>query len=148
MAEALVARWPAVRLTITDLDPAMVAMASSRLASHGDRTTVREADATRLPFDASSFDTVCSWLMLHHTLQWEDVLAEATRVLRPGGTLIGYDLADTLPARLIHRLDRSDHRLLTADPLRLQLRTLGLEAVTVGSALGGTLLRFTGQCRR
>jgi len=35
--------------------------------------------------------------MLHHTLDARAVLAEAVRMLRPGGLLLGYDLADTPP---------------------------------------------------
>jgi ubiquinone/menaquinone biosynthesis C-methylase UbiE len=143
MAVALLARHPAVRLAVTDLDPAMVAMATRQLAPHGDRADVLEADATGLPFDDASFDVVCSWLMLHHTLHWEQVLAEATRVLRPGGTLLAYDLADTPGARLTHRLDRSAHRLIRPEPLRRELQRLDLDTVTVETHLAGTLLRFT-----
>lgn len=142
MAAALLARYPSVRLTVTDVDPAMVEMARRRIASAGERAQAVEADATDLPFDDASFDVVCSWLMLHHTVQWEQAVTEATRVLRPGGVFLGYDLADTPAARLVHRLDGSDHRLLQADALRRELRDRHLDPVKVEAPLGGTLLRF------
>lgn len=57
------ARGVPVELVGVDLHPAYVAMARDRL---GDRATVRQADATDLPFDAGSFDLATSTLMLHH----------------------------------------------------------------------------------
>src|SRR5688500_3718521 len=49
-AAELLDRYPAVRLTATDVDPRMLAAAGDRLARFGDRVTVQEADATNLPF--------------------------------------------------------------------------------------------------
>src|SRR5918999_810087 len=94
MAAALLADFDDVRLTVTDVDPSMVGVARRRLALHGDRVRVEEADATALPFADGTFDGVLSFIMLHHVLAWERALAEAVRVLRPGGALIGYDLLD------------------------------------------------------
>ena len=79
---------------------------SARLSQFGDRVTARHADATALPFPDDAFDAVLSWVMLHHTLEWEKALAEAIRVLRPGGQLVGYDLLSTAPLRLLHRTRR------------------------------------------
>ena len=42
--------------------------------------------------DSNRAATVLSWVMLHHTVEWERALAEAIRVLRPSGQLVGYDL--------------------------------------------------------
>jgi len=39
-------------------------------------------------------------------------LAEAIRVLRPGGLLLGYDLLDTAPVRLLHFGEGHDTGLL------------------------------------
>ena len=51
-----------------------------------------QADATDLPFDDGRFSLVLSSAMLHHVVGWEQALSEATRVLRPGGRLVGFDL--------------------------------------------------------
>src|SRR4051794_21032436 len=76
MAAELVAVHPDVRMTVTDVDEAMVDVASARLAPFSERATARAADATALPFADESFDIVLSWVMLHHTVQWETALAE------------------------------------------------------------------------
>jgi ubiquinone/menaquinone biosynthesis C-methylase UbiE len=50
MAEELLGKFPSIRLTATDVDPAMVEAASRRLKAFGDRVKVQQADATQLPF--------------------------------------------------------------------------------------------------
>src|SRR5690606_12915289 len=87
MAETIVQTHQQVRIVTTDADPAMVSAASERLARFR-QAAARRADATRLPFDDDSFDVVVSFLMLHHVLDWEAAVAQAARVLRPGGCLI------------------------------------------------------------
>jgi len=141
-AVELLARYPAARLTATDVDPAMVAAARRRLAGFGDRASVRQADATALPFDDASFDAVVSLIMLHHVIDWEQTLSEAARVLRPGGVLVGYDLVRSRPSRWLHRLDRSPHRLADAPALDARLHELDLTEVRVDHGLGGLVARF------
>jgi SAM-dependent methyltransferase len=144
MAAELLAHYPDIRLTATDVDPAMLAAARSRLAPFGDRVTVQEADATRLPFPDGSFDAVVSFIMLHHVIDWEVALAEVTRVLRRSGRFAGYDLVLSGPARILHRFDRSPHRLASVDELRKRLDDLEVEQARVRAGLGGVVARFTG----
>ncbi|TAM81269.1 MAG: class I SAM-dependent methyltransferase [Jatrophihabitans sp.] len=140
MAGELARRFGDIRLTVTDLDPVMVGSARRRL---GDRATVTAADATALPFAHGSFDVVLSFLMLHHVVRWEDALGEVARVLRPGGTLVGYDLLDTAPSRFVHAVDRSPVRLIRHDAFAPALAAAGLEPTRVTRALAGSLIRFT-----
>ena len=95
MAVELLGRFPDLTVTVTDYDTAMIDAATERLAPFGARAAARQADATDLPFADASFDAVLSWVMLHHVVDWERALAEAVRVVRPGGLLIGYDLLST-----------------------------------------------------
>ena len=144
MALEVTSAFPNARLTVTDLDPAMVAAARAALGDHPD-VVVQQADVTALPFDDGAFDMVTSYLMLHHVIHWEAALIEAARVLAPGGALLGYDLTDTVVARLIHRADRSPYLTLSEPDLRSGLAAAGLTAVTTEEGLGGHLVRFRAQ---
>ncbi|MDM3935471.1 class I SAM-dependent methyltransferase [Mycobacterium intracellulare] len=131
MAAEVLAAHPNIRITVTDYDDAMVAAARRRLAPFGSRATVRQADANALPFGDNTFNTVLTFIMLHHTVTWEQTLAEAVRVLAPGGTLIGYDLLSVLPTRALHRLEGAPYRLIRRGELepvmhRLPLRDIQL----------------------
>jgi SAM-dependent methyltransferase len=81
-----------VRLTIVDASAAMLRQAGARLPS----ARLVKADARALPLGDTSFDHVVLPLVLHHVAGRSGaearqgataVLAEAHRVLRPGGTL-------------------------------------------------------------
>jgi ubiquinone/menaquinone biosynthesis C-methylase UbiE len=142
MAAALLERYPSIRLTATDVDPAMRSAAADALARFGDRAEVTEADASNLPFADARFDAVVSFIMLHHVVDWEGALGEAARVLRPGGLLAGYDLVSSGPNKLLHRGDSSTHRLATAAALEHRLRELDFTDISVESAFFGTVARF------
>jgi len=143
MAAELLTLYPDVRLTVTDFDDEMVAAASARLLPFGDRVTARHADATALPFPDGAFDTVLSWVMLHHTVEWEKALAEAIRVLRPGGQLVGYDLLSTAPLRLLHRDDGDHLRMIRLSEFRAAPRDLPVDQVLLTPSLAGFTVRFT-----
>jgi ubiquinone/menaquinone biosynthesis C-methylase UbiE len=141
MAAVVLDRWPAASMTVTDFDPEMVGPASARLSGFGDRAVVRQADATALPFADRSFDLVLSWVMLHHTIDWERALAEMVRVLRPGGAVVGYDLLSTPPLRALHRADERV-RLVRLPELAAAVARLDLAEADVTRGLGGLVVRF------
>jgi len=90
---------PAMRLVGVDISAAMVAKAAANVKAAGcsDAVEVREASATRLPFEDNSFDAVVSTGSLHH---WKDPaggLSEVHRVLKPGGQALIYDLVKHTP---------------------------------------------------
>jgi ubiquinone/menaquinone biosynthesis C-methylase UbiE len=143
MAAELLTMYPDVRLTVTDFDDEMVAAASARLLPFGDRVTARQADATALPFPDGAFDTVLSWVMLHHTVEWEKALAEAIRVLQPGGQLVGYDLLSTAPLRLLHRDDGDHLRMIRLSEFRAAPRDLPVDMALLTPSLAGFTVRFT-----
>ena len=61
----------------------MVEAARERLG-RGTAVTVREADATPLPFTAETFDAVVSFPMLHHVIDWEQAVTEGGASSGPG----------------------------------------------------------------
>jgi SAM-dependent methyltransferase len=77
-----------------DASKAMLALARARLANPGlAHCAVRLADMYRLPLPDASFDTAVLQMVLHYAEAPAEAVAEAARVLRPGGRLIIIDLA-------------------------------------------------------
>ena len=141
MAEGVARTFPDVRLTVTDIDEAMVRAARARLVEQSG-VNVQVADVTALPFERARFDAVTSYLMLHHVIDWLDALAETARVLRPGGAFVGYDLTDTRLARWVHRADGSPHRILAPDELHDGLVVAGFTDISISTSVSGHLMRF------
>ena len=114
---------PRVRQALgVDASKAMLALARSRLAHPGlGHCAVRLADMYRLPLADGSFDTAVLQMVLHYAEDPAGAVAEAARVLCPGGRLIIIDLAsharEDLTARRAHRWpgfsDAAIHHLLT-----------------------------------
>jgi ubiquinone/menaquinone biosynthesis C-methylase UbiE len=135
-----------VSVTATDLDPAMVAAARTRLGPL-QNVDVAQVDATELPFPDESFDSVVSCLMLHHVIEWERCLREIARVLKPGGWLLGYDLVRTPLAKMVHRVDRSPFHLINPDDFQKGCADVDLSA-EVHTRLAGHIMQFAAEKSR
>jgi ubiquinone/menaquinone biosynthesis C-methylase UbiE len=79
---------PAVRLTAIELSPAMLERARSRAAELGLDADLRLGDATALEYPERSFDTVVCTFSLCTIPDDAAAVAEAWRVLRPGGLFV------------------------------------------------------------
>ena len=77
-----------VRLTGVDLSPAMLEVALARSQELGVVADLRVGDAQALPFPDEAFDTVVMTLSLCTIPDDSKAVAEASRVLRPGGCLL------------------------------------------------------------
>jgi ubiquinone/menaquinone biosynthesis C-methylase UbiE len=139
----LLTLYPQFRMVATDTDRERVGMAEQVLSGFGNRASVQRADAAALPFSDGRFDLVLSAAMLHHVIEWDKALAEAVRVLRPGGKLVGYDLANTAPARMMRVGERQGTTLLSPGQLQTALDHLGLTGLQTRTALAGTVMRFS-----
>ena len=123
---------------------------------------VRQGDAENLAFAEASFDLVYSWGVLHHTPDTPRTLAEALRVLKPGGTLkamvyhtdswtawmlwlihgLGRGKPWRSPKRIaFERLESPGTKLYAKDEARELMETTGFSNVRVSTVLGpGDLL--------
>jgi ArsR family transcriptional regulator len=88
-----------------DASRAMLALARARLAKPGlTHCAVRLADMYRLPFSDAAFDLVVLQMVLHYAEDPAGALAEAARVLPPGGRIVVVDLAAHDSADCMQRL--------------------------------------------
>jgi SAM-dependent methyltransferase len=119
-----------LRLTALEVDASAASTLKRRLGGSGVRVLC--GDGTAMPFGNESFSGVVAFTMLHHvpTLALQDrLLAETSRVLRPGGVFAGFDGAGSLAFRLIHLGDTC----MPVDPntLAQRLEAVGFADVTV-----------------
>ena len=86
---------------VTGLDASAAALQVA--AEHDPQRTVRyvQGDALSLPFPAGSFDVVCALDFLEHVEPRERVIAEAARVLAPGGLFFFHTFNRNLLAYLV-----------------------------------------------
>lgn len=140
VADLASAVQPGGEVTGVDPSPSMLAMAGRRSA---DRTnvTLLEGAAAALPVADESFDAALCVQVLEYVDDVPRALAEMSRVLRPGGRLVLWDidwstvswLSDD-PSRMERVLDAWDaHLVHPALPRRLaaDLRTAGFGEVAV-----------------
>lgn len=105
------------RVTALDKSPEMLRIARARLqALPADKVDLVQGDFGALPFAQEAFDTVLFHQVLHYSQEPGAVLAEAARVLRPGGRIAVVDLAaherEELRERHAHaRLGFSDEQM-------------------------------------
>ncbi len=125
-------RHRVAELTAVELDEEAAAKLADRFA--GTSVRVVTGDATELSYPDASFDSVGSFTMLHHvpTLALQNkILAEAFRVLRPGGVLIGSDSAAGNGGHHFH----VDDTYYPVEPAALltRLQTIGFARVSVAA---------------
>jgi ubiquinone/menaquinone biosynthesis C-methylase UbiE len=123
-------RRKVARLTAVEIDPEAAGLLAERYADTNVKIVV--GSAAELSYPDGSFDSVGSFTMLHHvpTLALQNqILAEAYRVLRPGGVLIG---SDSLASTSLHDFHEGDtYNPVEPASMLPRLQTLGFGKITI-----------------
>lgn len=99
-------RLPDMDLAGVNVDPRQLDLCRQIPPRNGNRLRWEEADACRLPFADASFDRVLCIEAMFHFSSRRAFIAEAARVLKPGGALVASDIV----------LTASGWQLQAADP--------------------------------
>ena len=121
-----------------DRSPEMLRLARVKLAQAGLAADLRQGDMYALPLESGSADTVIIHQVLHYAQQPAAAVAEAARLLTPGGRLLIVDFA---PHDREELRDRDAHaRLGFSDEAMLKyLDSAGLKGRVVEHLQGGEL---------
>jgi ubiquinone/menaquinone biosynthesis C-methylase UbiE len=118
------------RLVAVEVDPEAADRLAERFADTN--VVVRVGDATQLPDADESFDSVGTFTMLHHiptVARQNQLLAQAFRVLRPGGTLV---CSDSLASNDLHHFHEGDtYNPVEPSSLLGRLQTIGFGRITI-----------------
>jgi ubiquinone/menaquinone biosynthesis C-methylase UbiE len=117
-------------LTAVEVEEAAALRLKERYA--GTNVEIVSGSGTELSYPDESFDFVGTFTMLHHvptTAMQNKILAEALRVLRPGGVLIG---SDSLASNDLHHFHVDDtYNPVEPASLLTRLQTLGFDKITI-----------------
>ncbi len=144
----------AARVTVvaTDLAGCMLRVAASNVvrARLGGRIVLHRVDAKKLPYPSGGFPAVISNSIVHHIAEPFAVLAEAWRVLAPGGWIFFRDLFRPPDQRTLQRLvetyasDANEHQQqMFADSLRAALTVEEMQQLVGRLGVGPETVRTT-----
>jgi ubiquinone/menaquinone biosynthesis C-methylase UbiE len=114
---------PSVRDVVgVDLVPELLELGRRYASDHYTNVQLVEGDVAHLAFATGSFDLVCERAVLHHVGRPELVLAEMSRVTRPGGRVLVVDQLAPIDPLVAIELDRFER---TRDPSHTRLLSDG-----------------------
>jgi ubiquinone/menaquinone biosynthesis C-methylase UbiE len=123
---------PAGEVFAIDASAPMIARATWKAKRTHVKADFRLAAAEQLPFADARFDVVLSTLMLHHLPRptRQRAVAEARRVLKPGGRMLAVDFGRPTRKGLIAHFHRHGH--VPIEQLVTLIETSGLKTVASG----------------
>lgn len=127
--EIIFERFRARKVQAFDLDPDMVSLARRRLAKYpSEQLHLSVGDAEKINSDDSAFDAVFDFGIIHHVPNWQNVLAEVARVLKPGGKFYFEEVTAKALSRWTYRtlFEHPIENRFTPEVFIAQLSELGI----------------------
>lgn len=108
--ELIFERFGASTVQAFDLDEDMVEKARQRLSRYiPERLLLNVGDTTAINAEDASFDAVFDFAIIHHVPDWQNAIAEISRVLKPGGRFFFEEVTR-------HALNKAIYKLLMEHP--------------------------------
>lgn len=123
----------------TDYDPEQV-MIAQELYPSSDRLQFKVEDASNLHFENSSFDLVVSQNTFHHIPKWKTALCEVSRVIRPSGYFLWFDLVFPNFVKTLFQPFVKNYALYTIEDIRNELIHNHFETLFSESMLHGPFM--------
>jgi demethylmenaquinone methyltransferase/2-methoxy-6-polyprenyl-1,4-benzoquinol methylase len=162
---------PPGAVTGVDFSEQMLAHARAKAAERGSRVTFQQADALELPFADDAFDAATVAFGARNLADLDRGLAEMTRVVRPGGTVVVLEITTPRRLRALHGvwfdrlvprvgaligrdgtaygyLPASAKRFPQPEALAVQMTDAGLRDVRSRTFMGGIVAMHHGRVTR
>jgi demethylmenaquinone methyltransferase/2-methoxy-6-polyprenyl-1,4-benzoquinol methylase len=162
---------PSGVVTGVDFSEQMLERARAKAAARGSDVTFQQADALELPFAEDAFDAATVAFGARNLADLDRGLAEMTRVVRPGGTVVVLEITTPRRLRALHGvwfdrlvprvgaligrdgaaygyLPASAKRFPQPDALAAQMTSAGLRDVRHRTFMGGIVAMHHGRVTR
>jgi 2-polyprenyl-6-hydroxyphenyl methylase/3-demethylubiquinone-9 3-methyltransferase len=123
------------RVTGIDVSPRSIAVAQTHAARSGFSIDYRVGSGTSLPFEDSSFEAVSCCDVLEHIQDWKHVIAEAGRVLTPGGLFFFDTINRTMKSRVTFIYGLQESPLTRLMPVNTHIWKMFITPNEITSAL-------------
>jgi len=124
-----------------DVDPEQIKIAKKHY-SNNHKLSFSVKTATSLPFDNSTFDMILSFKVIHHISDWESVLNEVSRVLRPKGIFVFSDFSYAPFCKKILKPFGKNYVLYTIDDIVRYLDGLDMQVIHQNKSMPFIFLRY------
>jgi len=118
---AIARQAPGAAILCLDINGAALERGRRAAAVEGLPVSFEEADLNRVQLEPAAFDVVFCHASLHHVLELERLLEQASRALRPGGALVAVDVITRNGYRMWPETKRVAERIFVTLPERYRL---------------------------
>lgn len=112
-ASLYLSKYDNIRMTLVDISPSAIELTRRNFSAAGEEGEFVCADAAALPLPDGSYDLVVMIGLLEHFADYQPILRECFRVLRPGGAVVTLNIPAKRSVQDLNRLWKTLLRLFT-----------------------------------